>query len=228
MGVQGPRERLLDLANDSVFHELVGLALRRVVREWHAGPPCLTFGTLRRPRLRSKLCPAGFDPSDELTALRNRLARRVAFIFSIALRTGLFFSVEPGPSVMFRRVTRLCMRSLGAAFTKPANGSATNPGCLTCPKGALAQPTNHAWRLRIPSPKPPFVPSTLVASLQQLYTVFGAAPVPGQSVASYSARCPIALMQRMASGSLAGSGGTTLPERQLPLLQNFLLTAPFP
>ena len=43
--------------------------------------------------------------------------------------------------------------------------------------------------------------------------VFGEAPVPGQSVASYSARYPIALMQRMAAGSLAASrgGGCSLP-----------------
>ena len=61
-----------------VFHELVALALCCVGCKWHAGPPCLPFGTLRRPRLRSKARPASFDPSDALTALRNLLARRTA------------------------------------------------------------------------------------------------------------------------------------------------------
>lgn len=53
-----------DLLDPATFREVIGLALRRVVREWHAGPPCLTFGTLRRPRLRSKHQPSGFKPSD--------------------------------------------------------------------------------------------------------------------------------------------------------------------
>ena len=49
--------RMLDFSSDSVFHELCALALRRVVREWHGGPPCLTYGALRRPRVRSKAQP---------------------------------------------------------------------------------------------------------------------------------------------------------------------------
>lgn len=48
-----------DLADNCTFHEVLALALRRVVREWHSGPPCLTFGTLRRPRLRNIEHPAG-------------------------------------------------------------------------------------------------------------------------------------------------------------------------
>ncbi|CAE7206111.1 unnamed protein product [Symbiodinium pilosum] len=58
--------RMLDFALDGAFHELCALALRRVVREWHGGPPCLTYGTLRRPRLRSKAQPFGFNPDDPL------------------------------------------------------------------------------------------------------------------------------------------------------------------
>ena len=59
--------RYLYMADDAVFRELLSLALRGVVREWHGGPPCLTFGTLRRPRLRSKARPAGFNPAEPLT-----------------------------------------------------------------------------------------------------------------------------------------------------------------
>ena len=89
--IQGARLRYMDMADPAVFHELVALALRRVVREWHAGPPCLTFGTLRRPRLRSKACPAGFNPADQVTALHNSLARRTAFLFClVSLRGGSF------------------------------------------------------------------------------------------------------------------------------------------
>ena len=74
--VQGRRLRYLDMGDSSAFRELVALALRGVIRDWHAGPPCLTYGTygtLRRPRVRSKLQPFGFDPLDPLTALHNTL-----------------------------------------------------------------------------------------------------------------------------------------------------------
>ncbi|CAE7186703.1 unnamed protein product, partial [Symbiodinium pilosum] len=89
-----PRRRFSDLSDRAVFSEVLALAARRVVREWRCGPPCLTFGTLRRPRIRSKLYPSGFNPDDPLTALRNLLARRVAFLCCIIALTGQFFSIE--------------------------------------------------------------------------------------------------------------------------------------
>lgn len=58
----GRRLIFKDLLDNSTFKEVLALALRRVVREFHAGPPCVTFGTLRRPRLRSCEFPAGFNP----------------------------------------------------------------------------------------------------------------------------------------------------------------------
>eukprot|EP00435_Cladocopium_sp_Y103_P010900 s2474_g2.t2 len=92
-----------DLLDDSVFHDLTALALRRVVRDWHAGPPCYTYGTLRRPRLRSKEHPAGFCLKDPLTFEQTRLALRTAFLMALVVSSGLYFSVEqPGSSVMFR------------------------------------------------------------------------------------------------------------------------------
>ena len=103
-GVDVPNSsgRMMDFSLDSTFHELCALALRRVVREWHGGPPCLTYGTLRRPRLRSKAVPFGFDPEEPLTKLHNRLAMRTAFLFCIVALTGGYFSVEqPGSSCMF-------------------------------------------------------------------------------------------------------------------------------
>ncbi|CAE7310120.1 unnamed protein product, partial [Symbiodinium necroappetens] len=47
-----------DLGDKTVFQEVLALVLRRVVGEFHFGPPCRTFGTLRRPRLRSKARPS--------------------------------------------------------------------------------------------------------------------------------------------------------------------------
>lgn len=62
----GTRLFFRDLSDNSTFRTVIALALRGVVREFHAGPPCLTFGTLRRPRLRSIQQPAGFNMSDPL------------------------------------------------------------------------------------------------------------------------------------------------------------------
>ena len=78
--------RVRDILDNSVSCELRALALRRVVREWHAGPPCLTFGTLRRPRIRSKLLPYGFDMNDpspkNTTVWRGELLSFSALWFS--------------------------------------------------------------------------------------------------------------------------------------------------
>ena len=67
--VDGRRLRVGNLAERSTCYELISLAARRVIGEWHAGLPCLSFGTLRRPQVRSKLCPFGFDPKDPLHSL---------------------------------------------------------------------------------------------------------------------------------------------------------------
>lgn len=86
--IDSRRLRFGDISNNSTCHELISLALRRVVLAWHAGIPCVTFGTLRRPHLRSCAQPAGFDPDDPMTAYHNQLARRTAFILTIALHFG--------------------------------------------------------------------------------------------------------------------------------------------
>ena len=122
-----------DLADRATFQEVISLALRRVVREWHAGPPCLTFGTLRRPRLRNVSHAAGFDLHDPLTAAHNVLAMRTATLGLIVIATGAYFSCEqPGSSVMFRMhlfrvlvqrgcvVTRMAFCNFGSAFNKPS------------------------------------------------------------------------------------------------------------
>ena len=90
----GSRLRCGDLANPSVVRELLGLAARRVVREWHAGPPCVGFGTLRRPQVRSKTCPFGFNPDEPFTKYHNMLAIRTAMILTVAVLMGQFISVE--------------------------------------------------------------------------------------------------------------------------------------
>ena len=100
--VDGRRMQFGDLLDDSTFHQAASLAARGVISDWHAGTPCKTYGTLRRPRLRSKQQPAGFDMWDPLTREHTLLALRTAFLMNLVMLAGGFFSVEqPGSSVMF-------------------------------------------------------------------------------------------------------------------------------
>ena len=78
-----------DLMDPVTFRKTAALAASGKVKEWHAGPPCWSFGTLRRPRLRSKMFPAGFNPSDPVTYEQTILAMRTAFILTLALLSGL-------------------------------------------------------------------------------------------------------------------------------------------
>ena len=127
-----PRAVLVsDFHSDAVFHELRGLALRRVVGEWHATPPAGSFQAFRRPRLRSKGQPAGCE-AEASVRNDNRLARRIAFLLCLVATNGGYYSIEqPGSSVMFYLqcfvrlaslggvLTRYCCCSFGAPFKRP-------------------------------------------------------------------------------------------------------------
>ena len=53
-----------DFCSTELFRLLASLVLRKVVRIWHFGLPCVSWGTLRRPRVGSKYRPFGFSPTD--------------------------------------------------------------------------------------------------------------------------------------------------------------------
>lgn len=92
-----------DVLAASTFLSIIGLICRRVVRVWHVAPVCTTFGTLRRPRLRSKLEPFGFNPCEPATSLGNRFAIRGGFILFLCHFFGLICRIEqPRGSVMYR------------------------------------------------------------------------------------------------------------------------------
>ena len=229
-GNAGSRLRFTDLDDKSIFGELLGLACRRVVREWHAGPPCLTFGTLRRPRLRSKAQPAGFKVTDPLTALHSRLARLVAFLFCIVVWLGGYVSVEqPGGSVMFYLhcyrvlaelgcvLTRMCSCSYGSPFMKPLQWLHNEPwmlqlgGTCTCPyrgKHLKVEGSFTADKLRTFAER--CVPS--------VEAVFGRRPRLGEAVARFSGSYPRPLREQMAAGCAAAKDG---PSRAMPLSARF-------
>ena len=223
----GHRLFFKDLSDNATFREVISLALRRVVREFHAGPPCMTFGTLRRPRLRSVSQPEGFDPTDPLTALHNSLARRTAMIGAIAVLTGAYFGCEQtGSSVMFRMhcfkvlirlgciITRMAFCNFGSGFNKPSQWL-HNKGWLVEFEGNC-QCKHKGKHFTIEGN---FTERSMLEfesrCVPNSSAVYGRKPRPSESVASYSAQYPVSLMRRMALGSLTAlkEGPPIIPQQ---------------
>ena len=219
--------RVADMADTAVFHELSSLALRRVVKDWHAGTPCVSFGTLRKPQVRSKEFPAGFNPDEPFTRYHNMLARRTAFILTIAVMSGQFISVEqPGSSRMFLLhcyqvlvmlgcvVSHFCFCAYGSAFQKPSKWLHNKPWVVglestcTCPwKGQhfVVQGSFSAQSLK--DFKRRCRPSCMA--------VYGCEPRVGDLVSKFSGAYPFLLVQQMASGlaqACRGKIGRISPE----------------
>eukprot|EP00438_Fugacium_kawagutii_P015642 Skav215148 [mRNA] locus=scaffold2462:83903:87145:- [translate_table: standard] len=231
-----------DLSDNSTFREVVSLALRRVVREWHAGPPCLTFGTLRRPRLRSNEKTSGFNTKDPLTAEHNCLARRTAMLGCIVVLSGAYFSCEQsGSSVMFRMhlfrvlvmlgciVTRTASCQFGSAFNKPYQWL-RNKGWLTKLEGVC----NCKWKGNHFKVEGTFTKASIAefnARCQpDAVAVYGRMPRPGEAVSSFSAQYPRSMMNQMAQGSVAakasGSPYITHQARELSYFRVGLMGEP--
>ena len=219
-GLDNARNPLEDFLSDSVFLTLVALILRRVVLFWHFGPPCLTFGVLRRPRLRSKSCPGGFDLGDPLTATHNRFAYRVAFLMQLIADRGLYASCEqPGSSVMFymdcfRRlrgrssysVTRFCSCTYGSPFMKPFQFLSNMPGVAAlrancrCPyrrKHFIVEGSFTTQRLA------DFTERAARLHPGGASRVFGREPRLGEPVSRFSGSYPRPAMTVVANGNLA-------------------------
>ena len=219
--LKGPGSRRVDVLEPGVRHELVALALRAVVREWHAGVPCVSFGTLRRPRVRSRACPNGFDAQDPFTQLHNRMARLIAFVFSIAIQYGQFVSVEqPAGTSLYHMhcyrtlvmlgcvVSTFCFCSYGSPFLKRSRWLHNKPrlcrlesSCHCSRKGNHfeVRGTFTAERLE----------EFLALAKPSAEVVYGVLPRVGQSVAEFSGAYPLRLASLMASGSVASARGHT-------------------
>lgn len=220
--VKGSRLRFGDLLNREVWLQLLSFALRGVIRDWHAGPPCFTFGTLRRPRIRSKRFPAGFSLSDPLTAEQNALAWRTAFLLNIAMSNGAFVSVEqPGNSVMFYMnafislalrgciLSRFCFCAFGSGFKKPSRWLHNKPWLIEVEsKCTCSGPEAHCII------EGSFTPDKLKDFESKCrpnsVAVYGRAPTPGESVASFSASYPLPFVRRAAVGAAAHKAGSSL------------------
>ena len=220
--VRGSALQFGDLLDPKVWSELLSFALRGVIRDWHAGPPCFTFGTLRRPRIRSKFKPAGFCMSDPLTAEQNSLAWRTAFLLSIAMSFGSFISVEqPGNSVMFYMhafknlalkgcvISRFCFCAYGSGFKKPSRWLHNKPWLLEVEsRCSCSGPDQHCIIEGI-------FTSEKISDFERKCrpdstAVYGRPPRKGESVASYSASYPLPLVRRAALGAMAYKQGSSI------------------
>jgi hypothetical protein len=83
------------------FHWAVDNILKGQVHMLWLAPPCTTFSVARRPALRSKTEPLGFDPSNPRVAEGNTHALQSLYLARKAHECGLFFVVEnPGSGYM--------------------------------------------------------------------------------------------------------------------------------
>lgn len=221
LDIHGRRVEFGDLRDKSVFRELLSLALRGAVRDWHGGPPCFTFGTLRRPRIRSKLRPNGFCPSNPLTAEQNSLALRTAFLFSVAMDYGAFVSIEqPGSSVMFYMhafkvlamkgcvLSKFCFCAYGSGFKKPSKWLHNKPWMLEVESKCTCSDAKSHCLI-----EGSFTPAKIKEFEEKCrpdsVSVYGRAPRAGESVASYSASYPLPFVRRIAAGAQAFKHGDT-------------------
>ena len=235
--------RFGDLNDKKTFLELAYLAATGKVKEWHAAPPCWSFGTLRRPRLRSKAEPAGFDMQDELTMEQTKLAVRTAFILILALTAGSFVSVEqPGSSVMFELhifkvflalgcvITKFPFCSYGSGFNKPSKWLHNKPWLLS-----LESRCNCAYKKHHFVIEGSFTRAGIAEFDRRCrpdcQTVYGKVPRVGEALSAFSAVYPLPLCKQMAKGSLAAhqrfASDKSLQGRKVRLLRRPSLITQF-
>ena len=198
-----------DLSDNQTFLHLADLAQHGRINEWHAGPPCWSFGTLRRPRLRDKRHPAGFVIDDPVTQEQTLLAVRTAFLLLLAFLAGCYISCEqPGASVMFELHIFRVLLELGCRITR-------FPFCSfgsTSPRSVHNKP----WLLGLESRSCQYKGTHFViegsftkAAIREFdarcelscLAAYGKTPPLGQSTSSFSAAYPLPLCRRMAAGS---------------------------
>jgi hypothetical protein len=223
-----------DLSSAKTCQQVLALVLRRVVRDWHARVPGLSFGILRRPQIRSKAKPNGFNPNEPRTAYHNLLARRTGLILTLAMMLGQFVSIEqPGSSRVYllhcfpARVRLGCVIShftfcsYGSAFHKASKWLHNKPWLVglececQCPyKGKHLVAKGHFTEISCQEFKQRCRPSC--------FAVYGREPKPGDHMSSFSTTYPLRLVHQMAAGHIAAKlhGASKMPiQAQLRSLQ---------
>lgn len=84
----------LDMRSVFVMEWISYLVVNRFVKAFCVEPPCTTYSIMRRPALRDKLRPFGFDPSESHTRTGNTLAHRALQLLHLALLFGVVAILE--------------------------------------------------------------------------------------------------------------------------------------
>ena len=79
----------LDVSKLFVLEWLMHLIQNRLIKGFMLEPPCTTFSIMRRPPLRSKACPLGFDLNDPQTSVGTKLAYRALQLLHCGWRFGV-------------------------------------------------------------------------------------------------------------------------------------------
>ena len=201
-----------DLSSMSTFREVIALVLRRVVRDWHAKVPCLSFGSFQKPKIRSRGNPSGANSCDALTAHHNMLARRIAFVLNIAVLLGQYVSAEqPADSCMFQLHCYKVLIRLGCVISHVAlcsYGSAFHQHLLWLHNKPWLIPLESSCQC--PLKKKHFeIRGSFNHERKEIFNnqcrpscvaVYGFEPLLGQAVSSFAANYPQRLLHRMASG----------------------------
>ena len=188
---------------------VVGFICRRVVAHIHLGLPYATFGTMRRPRVRSKRCPWDFDPTEPATEEGNGFAIRAALSFILLLLYGILATAEqPNGSVVCRLdiFTRLLARgfyllrfsscSYGAPFRKASKWLVNNrelsplEGTCTCPLKGRRRRLKSAFNAES-------LKTFMKLCRPDCVRVFGREPSVGEPLCKFSGASPLPAMERL-------------------------------
>ena len=202
-----------------LFHELASLAARRVVREWHWSRLFSTFGTLRKPRRRSALCPWSNDTSEPDTARENAAARRLGLLCCLVVRCGQWVAIaQPACSTMFGLHVFKTLGCLGCVLTTVCYCAFGSPW-----QQRVKLLHNKPWLCALESrcecgPHLPHWRGTAVLDaasatafnarcLPSAEAVFGRQAEKGESLKDFAEQLPQSLSTRLGSGSVAASRG---------------------
>ena len=199
-----------DILQPSTFLTIIGLIARRVIKFWHVAPVCTTFGTLRRPRLRSILEPFGFRPDDAHTHEGNQFAMRGGFILWLCIHYSLVCSMEqPGGSVMyyldiFTRLkaygvlqVRFPFCGWGTPFQKLSCWLSNNPYLVSLAARCQCGRAGRHFRVRGVFDRQRLHEFCKMCT-PSVEAVFGKAPSRGEHVAHFSAGYPLPLCNHIA------------------------------
>lgn len=84
----------LDVAQVRVLEWILYLVCNGLLKSLIVEPPCTTFSIMRRPALRSRFFPFGFDPEDPQTSIGTLLGYRAFQIMRACIRNGITALLE--------------------------------------------------------------------------------------------------------------------------------------